>query len=195
MNPHKPSTKNNLRTATNAFMEANGLSQKDYETTWTIIRIWKIPFIFPNIQARRIALPIHDMNHTLTKYETTLQGETQLSAFELGAGCGSYWFAWFINLHGLLFGLFLSPRKTYQAFARGNASRLSLYELDARKDEIENMELSEARQYLGISSSNAKKSASEAFIKTTLAAAIPGINLCYALVKARRKKQENHSRI
>ena len=83
-----------LRAARARYFEANGFgADGGYNKDWEIFRLGPIPIPIPNLQARREALPYHDCNHVLTGYTTDWQGEFEIGAYELGAGCGRNWFA------------------------------------------------------------------------------------------------------
>jgi len=104
-----------------------GVSAGGYDDNWAKVKI--LPFFMvpvPNIKARREAVKIHDVNHILTQYSPGhLKGEIEIACFELGTGCGRYWFAWAINLAGLVFvPLWFSS--CWTAFRRGRRA-ISLY--------------------------------------------------------------------
>jgi len=108
----------------NGFGDDGGYSKK---VEWIPLGPVRVPV--PNIDARVRALRFHDIHHVLTDYRTDWRGEFQISAWELGAGCRDAWFAWLINMGGLLAGLIILPRRTLRAFLRGRHSR-SLYDLN-----------------------------------------------------------------
>jgi len=108
----------------NGFGDDGGYSKK---IDWIALGPLRVPI--PNIPARVYALRFHDLHHVLTGYQTDLRGEFEISAWELAAGCRDAWFAWLINMGGLVAGLLVSPARTLAAFLRGSHSR-SLYDLD-----------------------------------------------------------------
>ncbi|WP_225888476.1 hypothetical protein [Myxococcus xanthus] len=59
------------------------------------------------------------MQHVLTGYRTDLTGEFEISAWEIGAGCGDFLAAWVLNLSGMTGGLLTAPVRTWRAFVRG----------------------------------------------------------------------------
>jgi hypothetical protein len=124
----------------NGFGDDGGYTKK---IEWIPVGPLTIPI--PNIAARVRALRCHDIHHLLTEYATDLAGEFEISAWELGAGCGTAWFAWMINLGGLLVGLLWIPRRVLRAFLRGRHSG-SLYHLDI--EAIERRSLADARLQL-----------------------------------------------
>ncbi|MEZ4230013.1 MAG: hypothetical protein R3B89_12630 [Polyangiaceae bacterium] len=98
-----------------------------YNDAWVDFKLGPIPFPFPNTAARVRAVRYHDLHHVLTGYATDLQGEIEISAWEIGAGCKGFAAAWQLNLSAMGFGLFFSPRRTFRAFVRGRRSH-SLYD-------------------------------------------------------------------
>jgi hypothetical protein len=95
------------------------------------IALGPLSFRLPNTQGRLRAVRYHDLHHVVTGYETTLRGEFEISACELGAGCRDFVAAWVLNLAGLAAGLLSMPKRTWRAFLRGRHSR-SLYNEDLR---------------------------------------------------------------
>ena len=115
-----------VRAARDAFRNANGFT--DYSVTpkrWEWVKLGWFTFLVPNPQARVAALEYHDLHHIVTGYQTDWRGEFEIAAFELGAGCGRFWFAWAINLSAVPTAI-LMPRRFWRAFKRGRACR-SMY--------------------------------------------------------------------
>jgi ubiquinone biosynthesis protein Coq4 len=83
------------------------------------IKIGPLPVSFPNTEGRRAALLPHDLHHVATGYATTLVGEAEIGAWELGSGCQHYYAAWILNMGAVLMGLVLAPRRVGRAFRRG----------------------------------------------------------------------------
>lgn len=101
-------------------------------SNWVRIQLGPVPLFFPNFDARREVVTYHDAHHVVTDYPATVLGECKISAWEVAAGCGRYWAAWFYNTLGILTGMVIAPRITFQAFVRGRNCR-SLYGMDERK--------------------------------------------------------------
>jgi hypothetical protein len=136
-----------MREARARYFEANGFgADGGYTKAWDLFKFGPIPIPIPNLPARRQALQFHDLNHIITGYETDWKGEFEIAAWEMGAGCGRLWFAWMINLSGIVGSALLGPR-AIRAFARGRRSR-SLYELPV--DELLDMQVDEARRLVAI---------------------------------------------
>jgi hypothetical protein len=87
-----------------------------------LAKLGPIPVGFPNSDARRRAVALHDLHHVATGYRTDWTGEAEISAWEIASGCGRFWFAWFINLQGMVMGWVVSPGATWRAFVRGRHS-------------------------------------------------------------------------
>ena len=107
------------------YFRANGFAPNAPE--WFIpIHFGRFTLPFPNSDARRRALPLHDTHHVATGYDTDLAGEAEIAAFELAGGCGRYWLAWFYDLGAFAVGLVAWPRRTFRAFVRGRRA-VTLY--------------------------------------------------------------------
>lgn len=100
-----------------------------YGDAWVDFKLGPFPFPFPNTKARVRALQYHDLHHIVTGYDTDFVGELEISAWEIGGGCGDFWAAWFLNLGGLAAGTVRAPLRTLRAFVRGRRSR-TLYGSD-----------------------------------------------------------------
>ena len=115
------------------FFSDNGYGDDGgYSERWVKLKLGPLPFAIPNTASRKQAVPLHDLHHILTGYGTDWRGEFEISAWELGAGCGRFSFAWQINLQGALAGLLVSPLRTMRAFRRGLRCR-SLYTYEERE--------------------------------------------------------------
>lgn len=138
-----------LREALRAYFEANHFGvDGGYSAKWVDFKLGRIPFPFPNTEARKKAVRFHDLNHVLTGYRTDTVGEFEISAWEIGAGCGAFPAAVVINLGGLAAGLFCAPLRTLRAFARGRRQRAA-YALDY--EAMLSREVDDVRRELGIS--------------------------------------------
>lgn len=116
-----------LHVARARYFALNGFGPDGgYGDAWVDFKLGPIPFPFPNTKARVKAVRYHDLHHVLTGYGTDFWGETDISAWELGAGCRDYMAAWQLNLGGLACGALFEPRRTFRAFVRGLRSE-SLY--------------------------------------------------------------------
>jgi hypothetical protein len=114
------------------------------------VRIGPLTIPLPNPPARRRAVFFHDVNHVLTGYNTVFSdGEVVIAGFEIGAGCGRVWIAWYINLAMMAFGVLLRPRATFRAFVRGRHSG-SIYRGPDAPVVLRRMSVAEARDRLRI---------------------------------------------
>lgn len=114
----------NLGEARTAYFRDNGFGDDGgYSNRWVTVYLFGLPVVFPNSQSRRRAVVYHDLHHILTGYQTNNLGEAEISAWELGSGCSTYWFAIMINTFGLSLGMFKSPSRVFRAFLRGRSVR------------------------------------------------------------------------
>jgi hypothetical protein len=89
-----------VREAREQYFTANGFSDATYTESWAKIKVGPVPIVFPNTKSRKAALPIHDLHHIATGYPTTITGEGEIAAFEIGGGCGNYPAAWVTHAAG-----------------------------------------------------------------------------------------------
>jgi hypothetical protein len=143
------------------------------------VKLGRLKLVIPNIAARRRAVRYHDLHHVLAGYGTDPGGEGEISAFELGGGCGPEWFAWVINFQGLLLGLLLRPRALLEAFSRGRHAR-NLYgrRLDGQ---LLDRTVAEVRQELGLGVASPRPSASDRALLAVWVAASLLVNLVVPL--------------
>ena len=99
-----------------------------YGESWVKLKLWRIPFAFPNTEGRRRAVKFHDLHHVLTEYSTTWRGEFEIAAWEIAGGVNRYWEGWVLDLLGFACGLAVYPRRVYRAFLRGRQSRNLYFE-------------------------------------------------------------------
>jgi hypothetical protein len=116
-----------LLKARTRYFEVNGFGDGGYDLAWVPFKLGPIPMPFPNTAGRVKAVRYHDLHHVLTGYDTTTLGEFEISAWELASGCTAMPAAWFLNTNGMVAGLFVSPSRVLQAYARGRRSR-NLYD-------------------------------------------------------------------
>ena len=117
---------------------------------WFHVRLGPLTIPLPNPPARRNAVFLHDVNHVLTGYDTVFsRGEFQIAAFEVAAGCGRVWIAWFINLFMMGLGFVFRPRMTLRAFRHGRRSG-SIYALPAERSVLRAMTVADVRRRVGI---------------------------------------------
>ena len=137
-----------LRQARELYLANNGFSMEEYTKPTVELPIFGKMVKFPNPPSRQRAIAYHDLHHMLTGYGTNWEGEAEISAWELRAGCNTG-FLWFINLGGLLVGLFRAPLRTWRAFRRARGQR-TLY-VDGRDlTAVLDLPLAEVRRQLGI---------------------------------------------
>jgi hypothetical protein len=137
-----------VRDARASYFESNGFSDAGYNDDWVHLKVLGIPVAIPNTRSRKRAVPLHDLHHVATGYSTSLIGEAEIGAWEIGGGCTSYWAAWVLNGLGFTYGVVLAPRRIYRAFVRGRHSR-TLYHT-GWQDELLDVSVGELRERLGL---------------------------------------------
>jgi hypothetical protein len=114
--------------------------------SWFVVRVGPVGIPLPNPPARRRAVLFHDINHIITGYNTHLtDGELAIAAFEVGAGCGRFWIAWYLNLALFGMGLLIRPRLVLRAFLRGTRTA-SLYHDPPSHSALSTLTVSEIRR-------------------------------------------------
>jgi hypothetical protein len=155
-----------LREAREKYFSLNNFgADGGYQDKWVKIKIGPIPIFFPNIPSRASAVRYHDLHHILTEYETTLEGEAEIAAWEVATGELPNMAGWFLDLGGFAYGLLLCPRRIWRAFLRGRRSQ-SLYPTPFT-DELLERKVGEVRGALKLDqdSSPARLSERVAFLK------------------------------
>jgi hypothetical protein len=106
------------------FAEAGFPADGGYAAKFVeLARLGPIPLGFPNSNARRRAVVLHDLHHVVTGFRTDWRGEAEISAWEIASGCDAFAFAWYINLLGMVMGWVVDAGATWRAFVRGRHSR------------------------------------------------------------------------
>ncbi len=118
-----------LRRARAAYFRDNGFGEDGgYGRRWVKLKLGQVPVWFPNTQARRRAVRLHDLHHIATGYGTTLVGEAEIGAWELARGCADYYAAWVLNMAAVALGVPAAPRRVWRAFVWGRQTT-NLYRL------------------------------------------------------------------
>jgi hypothetical protein len=68
-----------VRQARAEYFRANGFGDDGgYDARWVKVKLGAVPLWFPNTDARRRAVRLHDLHHLATGYETSLVGEAEI---------------------------------------------------------------------------------------------------------------------
>jgi ubiquinone biosynthesis protein Coq4 len=127
-------------------LEADGGQSKPYVK---IDVTPKFHFYIPNFDARRKAVIKHDIHHLLTGYETTVAGESEISAWEVASGCKSYWAAFLIDVSGAMLGILFNFFGVLKAFARGRRTK-NLYYDTLTTEQALDMKIGDLRKEFGL---------------------------------------------
>jgi hypothetical protein len=112
-----------LAEARSLFFAWSGLGDDGgYNARWVRVETKPFPVYFPNTRSRVEAAKLHDLHHIANGYATNWAGEAEIAAWEIASGCGHHLWAWFLNLGAFTVGIFLFPRRLFDAFIRGGHS-------------------------------------------------------------------------
>jgi len=121
-----------LGEARRTYFDVNGFGDGGYDKTWVKLQAGPLPIFLPNTKSRVRSVRLHDLHHVLTGYDTTWTGESEIGAWEIGAGCADHWAAWLLNFNAIAVGLAIAPGATYRAFVRGRRTK-NLYDGEYRE--------------------------------------------------------------
>lgn len=134
-----------VREARARYFEETGFSTAAYDARVFRVRVGPLTLPFPNPGL----LPLHDLHHIVTGYETGLVGEAEISVFELRTGCRSP-IVFFLCLGSIAIGLFLAPRRILRAWRRSRGTT-GLYHAKLDLEDLLEMDVAALRARLGIS--------------------------------------------
>jgi hypothetical protein len=130
------------------YFEANGFGDGGYDDDWVRFKVGPVPIAIPNTDGRKAAVPLHDLHHVATGYDTDLAGEGEIAAWELASGCRQVPAAWVLNVLAVWPVLFYALPRVHRAFLRGRRTR-NLY--DAPMDDaLLDLHVGELRDRLGL---------------------------------------------
>jgi hypothetical protein len=113
-----------LREARQLYFDRSGFDDKSYKEDVVYINLGPIKFPILNTVARKKTVPLHDLHHVVTGYDTSWLGESEISAWEIGAGgTPKYLYIKIIIWSAVFWGLFINPRAVWRAYKRGHGSR------------------------------------------------------------------------
>lgn len=110
-------------------------------------KIGNYSILLPNTNGRKKALIKHDIHHLLTDYNVDFKGELEIGGWEVASGCSNYYGIWMLNLIGMATGLFLIPKRTYNAFIKGIGA-MNLYQLELEDADYRNRSLEDIQKTL-----------------------------------------------
>lgn len=138
----------------------NGIIKE--KITW--IKIGPISFPLPNSESRRNNVYLHDISHIVTENDTTLKGESSVSAWEVATGgWGNLYFPWLLSLGTMGFGALVYPGQTSEWFEKGRTMR-NAFTSKLSKEELYNLTLEEIK----IKFSNHPRNTKSPFLWTVL---------------------------
>lgn len=111
-----------VREARARYFANNGFGDGGYDAKWVKLALGPIPFAFPNSAARVRAVRLHDLHHVATGYDTSVLGEAEIGAWEIGGSCRGFVAAWILNLYAMTLGFCVDPGAVFRAYVRGRHS-------------------------------------------------------------------------
>jgi hypothetical protein len=144
-----------VREARQAYFDRSGFDTSGYEDRWVKLPAGPLAFYLPNLQGRKKCIAIHDLDHVVTEYETDWRGELRIAGFEIGMGCGRYWFGWMVNSQGVALGVLLYPRDVFRAYVRGRRCTMSLFDLRQVDDRVLERTVGALREEMGLDRADA----------------------------------------
>jgi ubiquinone biosynthesis protein Coq4 len=132
----------NVLSARDRYLAASGFSTQSYTDPHFTVKVAFITLRFPNPGL----LPMHDLHHVATGYDSTLLGEAEISVFELRAGSGTP-LIFFLCCGSILVGLCLSPRRMWRAWKSARGAR-SLYGTKTAYETLLAMDVSALRKLM-----------------------------------------------
>ena len=126
-----------LGDARSLYFDLFGFKNGGYDDAWVVVKVWRIPIVFPNTKGRLRAVKLHDLHHVLTEYDANWMGETEIGAWEVATGLRKHYQGWLLDLLAFAIGLVINPRGVYRAFMRGRQSS-NLYDMEFTEEFLSN---------------------------------------------------------
>jgi ubiquinone biosynthesis protein Coq4 len=134
----------NVLRARDRYLVASGFTTQSYVDPQFNVKVGFISLQFPNPGL----LPMHDLHHVATGYDSSLLGEAEISVFELRAGSGTP-LIFFLCCGSILVGLCLSPRRMWRAWKAARGAR-SLYKTKTPYETLLAMDVAQLRKLMGL---------------------------------------------
>jgi hypothetical protein len=127
----------------NDFGDDGGVNEK---YAWIKFGFFSIPI--PNAESRRNNVYLHDISHIVTENNTTWQGESAVSAWEIASGgWGNLYIPWILTLWAMGVGVIFYPKNTLKSFKKGLTMN-NAFTCGLTKRELFNLSVSDLRLLL-----------------------------------------------
>ncbi len=127
----------------NNFGEDGGASKK---YAWIKFGFFSIPI--PNSKSRRENVYLHDVSHIVTGYDTSWEGESSVSAWEVASGGWKKLFIpWLLTLWAMGLGALFYPKSVIKSFKKGLTMNNALTR-GLTQNEIYNYKVYEFKEFL-----------------------------------------------
>jgi hypothetical protein len=123
----------------------------------------KFSLYIPNFETRQKVVLKHDIHHVVTGYSAEMKGETEISAWELSTGCTHNWFAFSINILGMMSGVLFNLPGIWRAWMRGKTTK-NLYNEKYKLEAVLNQTAEELQEELGLRNANATSASVSGFL-------------------------------
>jgi hypothetical protein len=138
-----------LREARQQYFNRSGFDDKSYKDNVVYIKFGPFKFPLMNTKARKKTVPLHDLHHIVTGYDTSWLGEAEISAWEIGSGgTPKYPYIKCIIWSAVFWGFFISPSAVWRAHKRGRGLR-NLFRQEYN-DGLLNLTVKELRAQIGL---------------------------------------------
>jgi hypothetical protein len=144
-----------VREARQGYFDRSGFDTSGYTDRWVRLPAGLLAVYLPNLEGRKKCIAIHDLDHVATEYDTDWRGELQIAGFEIGVGCGRYWFGWMVNSQGISLGVLLYPGDVFRAYVRGRRCTMSLFSLRQVDDAVLERTVGALREEMGLDRADA----------------------------------------
>lgn len=137
-----------ISTALKKFHKANNLPENGGENDKVFyLKLASISFKLPNPKFRREVIHIHDIQHVLYDCDTSWEGESFISGWEIATGMWKHLPIGFFSISGMFIGLFSHPFQVYKGFKEG-LQYDSLIDSKIPKEELLSLSISQLKNRL-----------------------------------------------
>lgn len=102
-------------------------------------KVFGLNLNLPNPKFRREALHLHDIQHLLNKCDTSWEGESFISGWEISTGMWKYFPLGLLSLWAMGYGLWLYPKAIFKGFKKG-LNNIGIIDLKFSKSDFMSME-------------------------------------------------------
>ncbi|MGY6648299.1 hypothetical protein [Wenyingzhuangia sp. IMCC45574] len=116
----------------------NGGIEEDYFD----FPVFGITLTLPNLEFRKKATYIHDLQHVLNNCDTSWKGEAFISGWEIGTGMWKHFPVSFLSLWAMGYALWLYPKEVYKGYKKG-LNTIGIIDIQLSKEDFMKLSLEE----------------------------------------------------